>query len=118
MSVGTLRVHNRTRGTVLATRCRTAGSLLSRGIGLIGRSGLRQGEGLRIPETSAITMFFMRFPIDAVFVDRAGRVVRVAAWLAPWAPMVWARGAAEVIELPAGTARLTGTQAGDVLTFE
>ena len=63
-------------------------------------------------------MFFMRFAIDAVFVDRAGRVVRVAADLRPWRFAVAARGARDVLELPAGTAARTGTQAGDVLVFE
>jgi uncharacterized membrane protein (UPF0127 family) len=63
-------------------------------------------------------MWLMRFAIDAVFVDRAGRVVRVAERLPPWRTAILARGAAEVIELPAGTASATGTQAGDELVFE
>jgi uncharacterized membrane protein (UPF0127 family) len=63
-------------------------------------------------------MWFMRFPIDAVFVDRAGRVVRVVADLPPWRLAIAARGARDVIELPAGTAARTATQAGDELVFE
>ena len=63
-------------------------------------------------------MFFMRFPIDAVFVDRAGRVVRAVSDLRPWVPVVAARGAADVIELRAGTIAATGTQAGDDLVFD
>ena len=107
-----------TRGSVLASDCRVADSFLSRGLGLIPRSSLREGEGLRITKTSSITMWFMRFAIDAVFVDRAGRVVRVAERLAPWRTAVIARGAAEVVELPAGTAAETRTQAGDEIVFE
>jgi len=76
------------------------------------------GEGLRITKTSSITMLFMRFAIDAVFVDRGGRVVRVAERLAPWRIAIVAPGAAEVIELPAGTASDTRTQVGDELVFE
>lgn len=63
-------------------------------------------------------MFFMRFAIDAVFVDRAGRVVSVAERLGPWRFAVFGRGASEVIELPSGTASETRTQAGDELVFE
>jgi uncharacterized membrane protein (UPF0127 family) len=63
-------------------------------------------------------MLFMRFPIDAVFLDARGTVVRAAADLAPWRPSIAARGAREVVELPAGTIAATGTQAGDVLEFE
>jgi hypothetical protein len=103
---------------VLATRCDVANNVLTQGFGLMGRARLRDGGGLLIPHTNAITMFFMRFAIDAVFIDRSWRVVRVAAGLRPWAPALWARGADGVLELPAGTAARTGTQAGDELITE
>ena len=95
-----------------------ADSFISRGLGLIPRSSLRPGEGLRITKTSSITMFFMRFRIDAVFIDRQARVVRIAERLLPWLPAVFAPGASEVIELPAGTIVSSGTQVGDELLFE
>ncbi len=63
-------------------------------------------------------MLFMRFAIDAVFVDRAGRVVRVAERLRPWRLAIGARGAHEVVELPAGSVAVTGTQAGDEIIYE
>ena len=63
-------------------------------------------------------MFFMRFPIDAVFLDARGRVVRVAANLRPWRLATTARGANDTLELPAGAAARAGTQAGDELVFE
>lgn len=103
---------------MLATRCDVASSLVSRAFGLMPRSGLRDGEGLLLPGTGSITMLFMRFPIDAVFLDRSGRVVRVVENLRPWVPAVAANGVASVLELPAGTAARTGTQAGDELSTE
>jgi len=92
-----------------------ADDFLSRGIGLLGRGGLDDGEALLLTRTSTITMLLMRFAIDAVFVDRGSRVVRVATRLRPWVPVISARGADAVIELPAGAAERSGTQAGDVL---
>ncbi len=65
-----------------------------------------------------ITMWLMRFAIDAVFVDRAGRVIRAAEHLPPWRFATSARGADEVIELPAGAIARTGTQAGDEIVYE
>lgn len=63
-------------------------------------------------------MWFMRFPIDAVWVDRDRRVVKVREHLRPWLFAASARGADEVIELPVGTVARTGTQAGDELHYE
>lgn len=63
-------------------------------------------------------MWLMRFPIDAVFIDRSGRVVRVAADVPPWRFAIAARGARDVLELPAGTAARTNTQVGDEISFE
>ena len=63
-------------------------------------------------------MLFMRFSIDAVFLDRSGKVVRAAADLRPWVPWIAARGAVEVVELAAGEIARSGTQAGDEVVFE
>jgi uncharacterized membrane protein (UPF0127 family) len=53
-----------------------------------------------------------------VFIDRSGHVVRVAERLPPWRLAIAAKGARDVLELPAGTAARTRTQAGDELHFE
>ena len=47
--------------------------------GLLGRRGLAEGEGLLLQPAGSIHTFFMRFPIDVVFLDREQRVVRVVA---------------------------------------
>jgi uncharacterized membrane protein (UPF0127 family) len=117
-STAAQRVLNRTRDTILAERCDVADNFFSRAFGLIPRSRLADGEGLHITHTASITMWLMRFAIDAVFIDHAGRVVRVAPDLPPWRFAIAARGARDVIELPAGTAARTQTQAGDELVFE
>jgi uncharacterized protein len=61
-------------------------------------------------------MFFMRFPIDAVFLDRDLVVMKVVEDLAPWR-MAAQRGAKAVLELPAGTARVAELQPGDRLVL-
>jgi len=63
-------------------------------------------------------MLLMRFAIDALFLDRSGRVVRAAERLRPWVPWIAARGAVEVVELRAGAIAESGTRAGDDLVFE
>ncbi|MGH2462759.1 MAG: DUF192 domain-containing protein [Candidatus Limnocylindria bacterium] len=113
-----VRVVNTSRGTALAERCRVASGLADRARGLLGRRGLAAGEGLYVERAPSIHMFFMRFAIDAVFVDAGGRVVRVVDNLRPWRIVAWVRGASDCVELPAGSVQLTGTQVGDVLALE
>jgi hypothetical protein len=63
-----------------------------------------------------IHMWFMSFPIDAVFIDRQGKVLRVLSDFKPWRFSPWVYGARGVLELPAG--RAAGrVQAGDTLDF-
>jgi uncharacterized membrane protein (UPF0127 family) len=112
------RVANATRQTMLADRTERADTVISRGIGLLGRGRLEHGEGLIIDPCKSIHMFFMRFPIDAVFVDRSGIVCHVVNSIRPWRASKYVRKAKLVVELPAGTLAATGTQLGDKLEIQ
>ena len=117
------RARNLTRGMELAGRVELADSFGARFRGLMGRPSLPPGGGLWLTGTSNIHMFFMRFPIDAIFVarpaaDGSRRVVAVCAGLRPWTGIVWyARGADACLELPAGAAAASGTIVGDVIAL-
>jgi uncharacterized protein len=104
----------RENGDVICDRCVVAASPFSRMKGLLGRSELRPGEGLLLRPASAIHTFFMRFPIDAVFLDRDWRVVGIAGDLAPWRT-AGRKGAKAVLELPAGESARRGLRPGDLL---
>ena len=71
--------------------------------GLLGRDGLAPGAGLLIAPTNAVHTFFMRFPIDIVFVSRDGTVVKVSRAVPAWRMAAAWRGYA-VVELAAGGA--------------
>lgn len=111
-------ITNTTRDTSLGTRVRVASSLRDRGVGLLRTPEVLPGEGLLIERTASIHMFFMRYPIDVVFVDRRGRVTRTVIRLRPWRVVWWARGARDCIELRAGALDGTGTRTGDQLAIE
>jgi uncharacterized membrane protein (UPF0127 family) len=113
-----VRITNPGRGSILATRARVASSLRDRTVGLLGTRGLPIGEGLLIERSPSIHMFFMRYAIDAVFVAADGRVTRTVSRLKPWRVVLWARGARDCLELPAGALDGTGTVRGDRLAFD
>jgi len=74
---------------ILGVRAEVADTFAKRTRGLIGRPPLGPGEGLLILKCNAIHTFFMRYPIDATFLDRENRVVKVVRGIRPWRPFVW-----------------------------
>ena len=66
-----------------------ASTFAERAKGLIGVKSLPPGEGLLIPGCNAIHTFFMSMTIDATFLDRENRVVKVVRGIRPWRPFVW-----------------------------
>ena len=111
-----VRVINRTTGQTLAERAPVADTIWTRFRGLQLRPSLPRGEGLVILPCESIHMFFMRFPIDAVFATREGRVVRVGRGCRPWTVGPFAPRALYCVELPAGAA--AETSEGHTLQLE
>ena len=101
-------------GRVVCTRCDLADTFFTRARGLQGREELRTGEGLLIRPSFSIHTFFMRFPIDVVFLDRRGSVVDVVRTLKPWRTATRLR-ARSVLELPAGDADRLAVRIGERL---
>jgi len=82
--------------------------------GLLGRSDLPRGEGILLRPAGSIHTFFMRFPIDAVFLDREQVVIGIENALPPWRTAK-RKGAKAVLELAEGEAARRGLAVGDAL---
>ena len=104
-------------GRTVCERLLVADRPFARMRGLLGRRNLPPGEGLLLKPSGSVHTFFMRFPIDVVFVDRDLTVVGVTPELAPWRTAA-RRGARAVVELPAGEAARRGIAQGDRLFVE
>lgn len=113
-----MRAIDRTSGKDLASDLSVAESILSRTRGLLGRTSLAPGEGLLLRPCTGVHTFFMKFPIDVVFLDRDNRVIEVVQHLKPHRITRIVLSSASVIELPAGTAPATGTVAGNEIHFD
>ncbi len=119
-----VRASNRTRGTVLGASLEVSESFVGRFLGLMGRRELPGDGGMWLRPASSIHMLFMRFPIDVVFLARAGtdggrRVVSLRPNLRPWTSVVWwARGADGCLELPVGAIEASDTVVGDLVTLD
>ncbi len=112
-----IRVHNRTKDTLVADAADVANTSESRKEGLLKRTGLTPGEGLWITPCEAVHCFFMKFTIDIVFLNKAKQVVKVSPSVKPWR-LAGSLRAHSVLELPEGQIQATGTAKGDQLEFE
>ena len=103
---------------IVTQHLEVADRMLSRMRGLLGRRSLASDQGLWITPCPSIHMMFMRFPIDAVFLDDDLTVVRVHSDVRPWGMARGGRHAKSVLELPAGKAVSCNISIGDRLTID
>lgn len=112
-SRGIMKACNLRNGKELSNNVIVADSLLKRMKGLLGRSEMLAGEALWIKPCMSIHTFFMKFPIDVVFLNKRNRVVAVIKNLQPNRMTRLYFKAVSVLELPAGIIEATGTEVGD-----
>ena len=82
--------------------------------GLLGRRDLPRNEGILLRPAASIHTAFMRFPIDALFLDRELVVVGIAPHLRPWRAAA-RKGAHSVLELAGRESERRGLRIGDRL---
>jgi uncharacterized protein len=99
-------------GRIVCERVVVADRAHRRMRGLLGRKYLRQGEGMVLRPGWSIHTAFMRFPIDAVFLDADQVVIKIEPEIGAWRT-VSCRGAREVVELAAGECFRRGLEVGD-----
>ncbi len=102
--------------TVVCARCEVAERMIPRMRGLLGRDGLALGEGMLLNPAPSVMTFFMRFPIDVVFIDKSQTIVKIVHSLGPW-KTAGARGSSAALELPAGTAAALDLEPGMTLVL-
>lgn len=99
-------------GTAVRLRVGVADGWLSRAVGLLATRRLNDTPcGLWIKPCNSVHTFWMGYPIDVLFLDEAGTVLRVVPHLKPWR-IAGCRRADTTLELRAGLAATLGLRAG------
>ena len=113
-----LRALNIRTNQVLAGQVQVAASFYHRTKGLLGRAGMKKGEGLYITQCSSIHTFFMRFSIDILFLDKERKITKMVSKLKPFRVAFGARRTIGVLELPEGTVDKNQCEIGDLISLE
>ncbi len=109
-----LAFYNVSKKTLLGDAVGLAETSTERRQGLLKRDGLGPGEGLWIVPCEGIHTFFMRFPIDVVFLNKDKRVTKLVRRMKSSRLSVSWR-ARSVVELPVGVIEQTSTEVGDLI---
>ncbi|MDD3927507.1 MAG: DUF192 domain-containing protein [bacterium] len=104
-------------GKSVGTKFLRCTNMFTRMRGLLGRDDMKGIDGAYISPCQAVHTFFMRFPIDVVFIAGDGTVIDVIHDLQPGKTTSVRRSARSVIELDAGRARTLDIQPGGKFAF-
>jgi uncharacterized protein len=97
-----MQVTRKSDGLVISQQLRVAEKMLERMVGLMFRAEMNGFDALLIKECRSIHTFFMRYPIDVVFLNASFEVRKIIRNIKPWR-MTWIYfSASQVLELRAG----------------
>lgn len=114
-----VKIYKSNGNVLIGDKIRVADTFWTRFKGLMLAPDLAEGEGLIITPCNSIHMMFMRYPIDAIFVDNSNRIDIIYENLKPWIGITKIyKNVVSVIELPAGTAKKLGLLKDDILKLE
>ncbi len=111
-------VRNTERNSVLGEAIEVASSSVQKVKGLLGRDCLADGQGLLFKHCASLHTFFMQFPIDIIFADKKGKVLKVAPDVRPFKLVAAPLRSFYAIELPTGAIERSGTRVGDHLELD
>ena len=93
-----MKIKNRRTGVFILNYIEVADNFYKRFKGLMGRKYLSKQTGLKIDPCNSIHCFFMRIPIDILFLSKDDIVVKIIHDMKPWRISPIVKGARYVIE--------------------
>ncbi|OQB45741.1 MAG: hypothetical protein BWY02_02429 [bacterium ADurb.Bin157] len=119
MNYKTIKIMNADNNKIIGDKIKVADTFVKRFRGLMLSQELNENEGMLIKPCNSIHMMFMRYPIDAVFLDSENKVKAVYENLKPWIGITKMHSdVTSVLELKKGRANQTGINNGNILTIE
>ena len=108
------KITNKTKNTLISQKAKIADNFFKRLIGLMFRKSIDKEEVLVFKRAPSIHTFFMRFPIDIVFLDKEMRIIRICRTVKPWRA-VFCQGSLFTLEFSSSGAFEKSLELGNVL---
>lgn len=113
-----MKIINKQKNTVLADDAVSADTLLKRMRGLLGYKEIKKGQALILNPCNSIHTFFMKFPIDVLFLNKSNQVIKIIHSMKSFRLSNIYFSSKLAVELPIGTIEASQTQKGDIICFE
>lgn len=114
-----VKIINSNNDKMVGDKIKVADSFVKRFRGLMLSKELKDGEGMLIKPCNSIHMMFMKYAIDAIFLDSENRVKAIYENLKPWTGITKIHSDVKsVLELKSGSAKQSGISTGNILTVE
>lgn len=98
-------------------RVNAAKGIVGRARGLLFKPPLENGCGMYFFRCNSVHTWFMRYPIDVIYLDKENYIVKIVSYLNPWSFSGSFR-AASVIEVSAGYTKEMFLEIGNKIYFD
>jgi len=105
------------KNITVAEKVKIADRFITRLKGLMGSPELEDGTGLMLVPCNCVHTWFMRYPIDVVFINRENTIVKIVDSMKPYHIGSIVKQACSVLELKAGSCQKLGITVGDRLKY-
>lgn len=105
----------RKNGIIITENCQVADSFFTRFKGLMFRRSIPEDYALHITPCNQVHMLNMRFPIDVIYLDASGRVVKIDENVQPGKICKTVKNAKSVIEVTSFYSSENNIRQGDII---
>lgn len=113
-----MKLYNSTQNNLIAGDVQVAENYFSRNIGLLSRKSISSNEGLVIKPCFSVHTFFMKFPIDILFVNKKNEIIALYENVKPWKILPIHFSSRYVVELAVGQIAVNNICLGDIINLE
>ena len=110
-------IRNVTKQKIIAEKAFYAVKFFHRLRGMVGRHFDRNLDAMVFDSCNAVHTFFMRMPIDVIFLDNENHIVKIR-YAEPWRMCFRSSKACCVVELPAGACEKSSCSVGDLIELD